>query len=168
MILSTYWPAKMPFGGVVTTKVMFIWHGFFKLPQPHSKRWVMEGSRRVAEGFQIPGEQLVKVFRLSIHILFWQVFMYAFGKVMTCAASIHMQNGKLPHRKPSGSGAKELTPRQRWILKNLKFLKCHVLPRQAFSRHVLYLTCWSLSFDNNDSDTVLVYLKLHTEYVSRQ
>ncbi|KAL1249043.1 hypothetical protein QQF64_022361 [Cirrhinus molitorella] len=55
------------------------------------------------------------------------------GEVITQVASLRTQYGKLLHPKPRGSGAKELTPRQNWIMKHLHFLKCHVLPRQAFS-----------------------------------
>ncbi|XP_024859936.1 uncharacterized protein LOC108231246 isoform X2 [Kryptolebias marmoratus] len=54
-------------------------------------------------------------------------------EVVTRAASLRTQYGKLVHPRPGGSGDKELTSRQKWILKNMDFLKCHVLPRQAFS-----------------------------------
>ncbi|XP_013861240.1 uncharacterized protein LOC106515779 isoform X2 [Austrofundulus limnaeus] len=54
-------------------------------------------------------------------------------EVITRAASLRTQYGKLVHPKPGGSGTKELTSRQKWILKSMEFLKCHVLPRQAFS-----------------------------------
>lgn len=55
------------------------------------------------------------------------------GEVQTKAASLRTQYGKVLRSKPSGSGDKELTSRQKWILKNLQFLQPFVVQRVSQS-----------------------------------
>ncbi len=55
------------------------------------------------------------------------------GEVQTKATSLRTQYGKLLRPKPSGSSDKDLTPRQRWILKKLQFLQPFVVPRVSQS-----------------------------------
>lgn len=55
--------------------------------------------------------------------------LYAVNEVKTRAASLRTQYGKLVKPKASGSGQKPLTPKQRWILAHLEFLKPHMMHR---------------------------------------
>ncbi|XP_048054368.1 uncharacterized protein LOC125273144 [Megalobrama amblycephala] len=55
------------------------------------------------------------------------------GEVQTKAASLRTQYGKVLRPKPSGSGDKELTTRQKWILNNLQFLQPFVVHRVSQS-----------------------------------
>ncbi|XP_038153207.1 uncharacterized protein LOC119791263 isoform X2 [Cyprinodon tularosa] len=55
------------------------------------------------------------------------------NEVKTRVASLRTQYGKLLKPKPSGSGHKPLTPKQKWILRHLDFLKGHVIHRHTES-----------------------------------
>ncbi|XP_035988175.1 uncharacterized protein LOC110367769 isoform X9 [Fundulus heteroclitus] len=55
------------------------------------------------------------------------------NEVKTRVASLRTQYGKLLKPKPSGRGQRPLTPKQKWILKHLDFLKGHVIHRTTES-----------------------------------
>ncbi|KAM4565474.1 uncharacterized protein V3H82_014502 isoform 2-T2 [Fundulus diaphanus] len=55
------------------------------------------------------------------------------NEVKTRVASLRTQYGKLMKPKPSGSAQKPLTPKQKWIIKHLDFLKGHVIHRPTES-----------------------------------
>ncbi|KAK6486780.1 hypothetical protein HHUSO_G10453 [Huso huso] len=65
---------------------------------------------------------------ICIYIYFWSVV-----EVQTKASTLQTQYGKLLKPRPSGSGTKDLTSRQKWILKNLEFLKPFLVHRHKTS-----------------------------------
>lgn len=58
---------------------------------------------------------------------------FSVKEVKTRVASMRTQFGKLLKPKASGSGQKSTTPKQMWLMKQLDFLKSHVVPRHTES-----------------------------------